>query len=155
MTPIDPLADLRDIHLPPAVGWWPPAPGWWLLAVLLLATAAALILLLRHHHRRRAYRRAALRELKALQRTETDAMQFAAAVNTLLKRTALTAFPQREVAALHGADWLAFLDSRLRRPQFTEPALRPLAGCYRPQPEAPDSAQLAHAAELWIRLHRC
>jgi hypothetical protein len=151
----DPLANLRDIHLPPPVGWWPPASGWWLLLALLIAAAAALALLLRRRHRQRAYRRAALRELKTLRQTQTDAMQFAAAVNALLKRTALTAFPQREVAALHGADWLAFLDSRLRRPQFTEPALRPLAGCYRPQPEAPDSAQLARAAELWIRRHRC
>ena len=24
--------DLRDIHLPEAIGWWPPAIGWWLLA---------------------------------------------------------------------------------------------------------------------------
>jgi len=27
---------LRDIHQPPAPGWWPPAPGWWLLAALVL-----------------------------------------------------------------------------------------------------------------------
>ncbi|MDP7406676.1 MAG: DUF4381 domain-containing protein, partial [SAR324 cluster bacterium] len=27
----DPLAALRDVHLPPAVSWWPPAPGWWII----------------------------------------------------------------------------------------------------------------------------
>ena len=45
-TPVgaDPLAQLRGLHLPAAIGPWPPAPGWWMPAavvVMLLATAAA------------------------------------------------------------------------------------------------------------------
>ena len=31
---------LRDLHLPPDIGWWPMAPGWW---VLLAIAAAALV----------------------------------------------------------------------------------------------------------------
>ena len=30
----DPLAQLRDIHLPEPILWWPLAPGWWVLIVL-------------------------------------------------------------------------------------------------------------------------
>ncbi len=33
----DPLAQLRDLHLPQAVADWPPALGWWLLAGLVLS----------------------------------------------------------------------------------------------------------------------
>ena len=32
----NPLINLKDIHLPPAVAIWPPAPGWWIVAVVLL-----------------------------------------------------------------------------------------------------------------------
>ena len=54
MNAADPLAALRPLHLPPAVGWWPPAPGWWLLAALaLLAFGAALALWLRARRRNR------------------------------------------------------------------------------------------------------
>ncbi|RLB67278.1 MAG: DUF4381 domain-containing protein, partial [Deltaproteobacteria bacterium] len=31
-----PLAALKDIHLPPAPGWWPPAPGWWFVTFVVL-----------------------------------------------------------------------------------------------------------------------
>jgi hypothetical protein len=33
----DPLAQLRDWHLPDPIQWWPPAPGWWISAAVFLA----------------------------------------------------------------------------------------------------------------------
>ena len=40
----DPLAQLRDIHLPDTVSDWPPGPGWWVLALVLLLFGAALVI---------------------------------------------------------------------------------------------------------------
>ena len=61
---MDPLAQLRDIHLPDGVAWWPPAPGWWLL-LLLLAVIGALIWRYRQQQaRKRRYRVLALQELE-------------------------------------------------------------------------------------------
>ena len=48
--PTDPLAELRDIHLPPEIGWWPPAYGWWILITALLTlTIFAIFFLVKQH----------------------------------------------------------------------------------------------------------
>ncbi|MEZ5541440.1 MAG: DUF4381 domain-containing protein [Pseudomonadota bacterium] len=105
----DPLAALRPPHPPAAIDWWPPAPGWWLLAGLALLG----VVLLWWRHRRTRLRRAALAELRQLERTATDDTQLAIALNRLLRRVALARFPRTRVAALAGDDWLRFLDSRV------------------------------------------
>jgi len=152
------LAQLRDIHLPAPVGWWPPAPGWWLLAAVLLAALVALIVLLVRRRRRRRYRRVALREARALfahWQQHNDTSAYLQAVNRLLKQTALAAYPQQQVAALSGADWLGFLDAKLRQPRFTEPELRDFAALYQAEPQGLAPERLHDAAQLWIRRHRC
>lgn len=106
--PQDPLAALRPLHAPPPVAWWPPAPGWWLLAGLVLLGAAVTWWL----RRRTALRRAALAELRRLERSELDDTRLAAALNRLLRRVALARFPRTEVAALYGEAWLRFLETR-------------------------------------------
>lgn len=152
------LAQLRDIHLPSPVTWWPPAPGWWALAAVVLALLIAALLHWRRRRQRRRYRRLALGEARALYaqwQRHGDGQRYQQAVNRLLKQTALAAYPQQQVAALNGADWLAFLDAQLRRPCFTEPGLREFGALYGPQPQAPAPERLHEAAQLWIRSHRC
>lgn len=158
--PADPLAQLRDIHMPPPVDWWPPAPGWWLLGgALLVALGIAAYAALRRFRQRR-YRRIALRRLDALHaqwRQHGDRSAFLRDLNHLLKQTALRAYPAERVAALHGAAWLRFLDSTLRTPQFDGAATQPLADIYSaPAGDAPLEADaLRRAAAHWLRRHRC
>ena len=103
--PADPLAQLRDIHLPDGVAWWPPAPGWYV--VLELALLAALIYAIRWavRYRRAAYRRDALARLQSLPKDKTGC----AALADLLKRTALATYPRQQVAHLSGTAWLSWL----------------------------------------------
>lgn len=106
------LARLHDIVVPDPVPWWPPAPGWlWLLGLaLVLALAVLLAGFVRWQKRR--YRREALADLARLELAAPRRPPGAtlAALAELLKRSALTAYPRRDVAALTGPAWFAFLD---------------------------------------------
>jgi len=115
----DALAALRDIHLPEAVSFWPLAPGWWGALALLISLVVACVLLVRR--RRRSARRAALRMLGEAEqrfRSDGDVRALAVALSALLRRVALFRFPRRDVAALHGNDWLRFLADESRSNAF-------------------------------------
>lgn len=142
--------DLRDIHVPGAPSAWPPAPGWWLLAALGLV---ALLLIGQrgwHHLRRARRRRHILAELDNL-RGESCGPALITGVSTLLKRVALSRFPRLDVAALTGADWLAFLDRTGGAGAFQHGAGRVLAdGPYHPAPRC-DAEALLTLARSWLR----
>jgi hypothetical protein len=107
------LDRLHDIVAPPPAPWWPPAPGWyWVMGVLAVLLCVALV---RRFlvWQRNCYRREALAEWRRQEprlRDKTERASALAALAELLKRTALSAFPREEVAALTGAKWLAFLN---------------------------------------------
>lgn len=153
MNGADPLSQLKDIHLPPAISAWPPAPGWWLLAALVLAAAAfAGRLFLRRWRYRRAARQAAaeLRALAARYRAEGDAMALARALSPLLRQAALAYFPRTEVAGLTGENWLAFLDRSGGGGRFAAGPGRALVDApYRPGAAVAAEALLA-ACAAWL-----
>lgn len=112
------LAQLADIHLPEPVGLWPPAPGWWILAALLLAGVIfggrkALAV-----WRKRRFCTHALLELERIynefamneaEDPDKASLRYVNAFNSVLRRVALTHFPDTAVAGLGGGDWLRFL----------------------------------------------
>lgn len=143
----DPLAALRPLHPPAPIDWWPPAPGWWLLAAVLLLLSA----LAWWYQRRTALRRAALGELRRLERNEPDATRLATGVNQLLRRVALARFPRRQVAALSGDAWLRFLDAHAGGTEFSSGPGKVLATApFAPVCQLERTALLALARQ-WIR----
>jgi hypothetical protein len=130
----DPLAQLRDIHLPEAVSQLPTAPGWWALTILFAALAVAIYWLMRRRYRRHAVRRAALTQWRRIdpQRLEAAASsRYLQQLNQLLKQTALAAcqtdnkqwhYQRDDIASLSGEAWLKFLDKSGYTDAFT-------AGC--------------------------
>ena len=109
----NPLANLKDIHLPPAVSWWPPASGWWILAVLFVFLTVLCAWWLRRRYERSRPRVEALRILKELQvqyEKSPAALTTLRTLSQLLRRSALSFSKQEDVASLQGEDWLKFLD---------------------------------------------
>jgi hypothetical protein len=142
-----PLDKLHDFYQPPPPAWAPQTIGWYVLFTM--AGLVVIWLTFRGIRRRLAnrYRREALRELATL-----PADQF----STLLKRTALAAWPRVSVASLSGEAWLSFLSEtsgsnlfhRAPGSSIEEVALRP--GVL----SAEDEQRLRALAGEWIRRHR-
>lgn len=152
----DPLAQLRDIHVPGMIEAWPPAPGWWILAALgVLLVIAGITWLFRYWHANR-YRREAIRELTQLlknQRNDEDDQAYLEALQRLLKRTALTGFPREAVASLTGEAWVQFLDRASGSHDFSIGEAEALIdGNYRPDISV-DAESLHLVAKSWIQKH--
>lgn len=155
----DPLAQLKDIHMPPPPESWPPAPGWFILTALAVIVLVALAWWLFRRWKRNRYRREAMRELESLlaqyHRTEHGAA-YLEGYAALLKRIALTRYPRETVANLTAEAWVGFLDKSARTDEFSMGAGQVLiAGNYRPpaDTEVIDVPQLHRLAKHWIKRH--
>ena len=147
----DPLAQLKDIHLPPPVGWWPPAPGWWLVAICLLALVVWGGYLLWKFFRRGRFRREALVNLRQLCEAHQDQRILLEEVARLLRQVAIAKYGREEVALLSGNSWLQFLDRTGRTDQFSQGAGQALGTMLYQPTVVVDGEQLCQLAETWIK----
>lgn len=136
------LKNLRDIVEPDPVSWWPLAPGWWFVISALLVVVVALAVKAARTWQRNAYRRAALKEL--------ESASTAAAIDAILKRTALCGYPRATVAALSGQHWHNFLEQTAdtKLPAAAAAALNHIF-----QNQSGDISALMDFARDWIRTH--
>lgn len=143
------LVDLLDRLVepgdPPPVSMAPQTWGWAALAALLAIAAIILTVHLVRRYRANAYRREALAEMR---RSPEDP----AAIARILRRTALAAYPRRDVAGLTGERWLAFLNRTGRASHFEGEAGRNLIRA--PYRDTPPGADMKACAEQWIRSHQ-
>jgi hypothetical protein len=149
----DLLALMHGPVMPEPVAWLPATPGWWIVLGWLMAVIVLAALQLEGRRRRNRYRRDALAELKAIEaRMHDDPVVSAQRIAAVLKRTALVAYPRRDVAGLHGAEWARFLtESADNDPQIAKAADDLAAAAYRPDA---NPQVLSSPARRWIRRHR-
>ncbi len=158
MADTNPLANLRDIHLPEAVSIWPLGPGYYALLALVIVVLL-LIIKHRHHRNRTAPKREALLTLTKIETSYHEGAPpklVAAEVNHLLKQVALVYHPRTDVAGLHSVDWLSFLESTSRNIDFKSVQAGLVDTPFNPDSEE-DLDALLSAARRWIqqRSKRC
>lgn len=148
------LQQLKDIHLPHAISTWPIAPGWIALFTILLGLMCFLgYMYYRRRQKQRAirYALATLKQLKELTKDNTDNINIAGEISTLIRRTALHYFHRDEIAGLSGNDWLSFLNRSSKTAQFTEETGRLLIDApYRKQTTI-DLIPLFASTESWLK----
>lgn len=153
MAEADPLAQLRDIHLPNAIGWWPLAPGWYILMGLLLLLLSAWAYFL---YKKALYARAKKQALALLQSYEEQYTQdnngplFSARISELLRRVALVYYPRHEVASLQGEAWLNFLNKTSRGLDFNSVKSMLLESPFKNE-ESTNLQPLLIQAKAWIK----
>ena len=143
---MDPLAQLKYIHLPANVHSYPIAPGWWLLALVILALVIYGALKLRQYIVKRKAQRKALKQLS----NTTDVSKNVA----LLKWTAIQYFPRAQVAQLNGDSFKAFLIATLPTKQqqlFTELSGQYFTSVYQNDTANQMSDDFSAAAKIWLR----
>ena len=107
------LAQLRDIHLPPAIGLWPIAWGWYLVVLVALIFFWGFY---QYRYLISAYtlKRQLLKELMRLEKKYQQEQKSSIALQEVaffLKKAALQFYPREQIAHLYGEEWLMFLDS--------------------------------------------
>ncbi|WP_162030738.1 MULTISPECIES: DUF4381 domain-containing protein [unclassified Lentimonas] len=132
------LSNLHDIVVPAAPSFWPPASGFWILIALVLMLLITVVWSITQARRRNAYRRAGLTLLESA--TTVDE------INVVLKRVALAVFPREQVAALHGEDWIQFMQATCPGEQFA-----PLS---QSDEATPATESIRASARTWIRKHQ-
>ena len=150
----DPLANLRDIHIPGAIDPWPPAIGWWLIAAAALIAISYGIYLVFKWWKSNQYRREGIRALKYLLENYASEKQYLRDYSDLLKRIALSAYARESVANLTGEAWVSFLDRSTGTQEFSMGEGQILIqGNYELNPSV-DVDKLHRLGLYWIKKHR-
>jgi len=143
---MDPLAQLKTIHLPEQVHNYPIAYGWWILLFILLSLSLWSIRKYLQHRRRCQAQKQAINNVKNGELTTEELI-------STIKWAALQYFPRQQIASLTGENLKNFLSSCLsanKQDKFIcliEPIL---AKRYQLDEQVENTTELSEAAILWL-----
>lgn len=147
---MNPLEQLKDIHLPAEVSFWPPAYGWW---ILLIACLFSLFLLVKWWRKRSRYLVAKKEALKLLKQLSEVDPNWQNELNIIIKRACLSYFPPELSASEHGDGWSKLLNSLLpakKRQKYGQNLQRLQDSLYQASPESLDFSACVEEAKYWV-----
>lgn len=144
----DEINGIVEVQPPPDISWMPQTMGWAIVAALLGAPLLYAVYLAVRRYHRNAYRREALEELSNL-----DAQKDYHLLPRLLRRTALSAYPRDQVAALSGLEWETWLDQKCPGCQFASAYRGQLSKLAYARKRHLDASALCQQVSLWIKKH--
>lgn len=152
---MNPLDELKDIHLPTAINWWPIAPGWWILLGLIALVFLLIAMKRSRNRKRRQLVQAAVSSLDILAQDKTlDAAQWLKALSTLLRQLVINFHGREAGAGLVGKDWLEYLDQKGGSRSFSEGVGQVLASQPYQQTSNYDREALLNLVRQWLKQQR-
>ncbi len=146
---------LKDIHLPDAIGWWPPAMGWWLLLVCVPLSIYLLYYLFRRLTRKTAVK-TAKKMFNSLKQQSLDDNIVLLELSTILRRVAMSQDSRQQTASLSGQAWLEYLDRSLKQPSFSQGVGKVFADSHYQRPETLDCdmTEVIKLCETWLQAQK-
>ena len=148
----NPLAELKDLHLPTEVPLFPLAIGWYLIAAILVLAIIGFIYY-RICQRKRLTKILAIEQLiTELESNHTQLIdaEIIAQASILLKRIAMTKFPTQKPEYLTGMAWLEFLDKTGKTTEFSTGVGKCLINIYQLQ-QLDNRDEFFNALRKWLR----
>ncbi len=146
---MDPLAQLKDIHLPDPINHYPLAYGWWIVALLLITLVITLSYQLLKKRRLNRAKKQAIIYLKTNELTDD-------AIIATIKWACLQYFPRQQIAQLFGKSLSEFLRLQLpdkhqeRLMSVITPAIERQYQRSTEASEVTEHSALNNAAILWL-----
>lgn len=147
------LSQLIELSPPQAISWYPQTLGWYLVLAIITSLLIYRLYQSYRQYLANAYRRAAFSELEQL----TIKLHSHNLLPTLLRRTALYAYPRQEVASLTGREWEAWLDDQCPHCHFSTTHQGQLERLAYEQSNSLSDEQLQslhNAIANWIKRHK-
>lgn len=143
---MDPLAELKDIHLPDPISWWPLAIGWWLLLAIIIILAAVLIAKYRQHRQKTLIKRAALAQLAREDLSTQELL-------SLLKSSCMNYYPRIDCAQLYGPQLSQYLTEKLpstKQAEFAQLFNDAIDTIYQKSAPSANTETLRKAVNIWL-----
>lgn len=142
---MNPLTQLKDIHLPEAIHNYPISIGWWVLYTILLLVIFLTFKLIKEFRRKRVAKKKA--HIALTQCTSAQDM------SSTIKWALLQYFPREQVANLHGESLKQFMLKTLpqkHHEKFNTLATDSFANTYKKELSEQEFARLLKANQHWL-----